>query len=88
MRFKEFLTESSTGVDKWEKYFSNSEQFTKMKSDAPLYDENGKRIEDKIRPTKIAMTFFLTSGVSLRRTRVSEKTSISRFSFNFCIMTV
>ena len=47
MRFKEFLAESSTGVDKWKKYFSDVEQFTKMKADAPLYSVDGTRIAGK-----------------------------------------
>lgn len=44
MHFKQFLTEATTGAAKWEKYFADNEQFTKMKTDSPLYTLDGKAI--------------------------------------------
>ena len=48
MHFKQFLSEASTGAAKWNKYFSDEEQFTKMKNDAPLFTLDGKAIPNLI----------------------------------------
>lgn len=48
MKFKEFLIEATSGSAKWEKYFADSEKYTKMKNDSQLYTKDGVKIPNKI----------------------------------------
>lgn len=48
MRFKEFLTEATSGRQKWEKYFADDEIMTKIKNDAFVYDIHGKKIPNML----------------------------------------
>ena len=43
------LDEAKSGMEKWKKYFADSEVETTVKKDTPIFDENGKKTGDKIK---------------------------------------
>lgn len=49
MRFKQYLSEASSGKDKWDKYFSSGDTETIARADSPLKDAFGNTVKKTIK---------------------------------------
>lgn len=55
LRFRTFLLEASTGVDKWEKYFSGKDVETKIKTKTALLTPEGTKTSEYIQPGEVVV---------------------------------
>jgi hypothetical protein len=53
------LDEAKSGLEKWKKYFADSEVETTIKKDSPIFDEKGKKTGDTIKAGETIITQVL-----------------------------